>query len=129
LLKGNFGYTRREPLGVIGAIGAWIYPIQGSVWKSTPALACGNSIIFKPAEDTPSTALKLAEMQGIFISQLFHKNNLFMKATWKLAYLLAALTLSWAQHKRDNYIANTRILQKPLNWFLIKLQVKNSSFL
>ncbi|KAJ3636406.1 hypothetical protein Zmor_004215 [Zophobas morio] len=62
LLKGNFGYTRREPLGVIGAIGAWIYPIQGSVWKSTPALACGNSIIFKPAEDTPSTALKLAEI-------------------------------------------------------------------
>eukprot|EP00122_Pirum_gemmata_P009199 Pgem_evm1s8504 len=58
---GSFAYTRREPLGVIGAIGAWNYPIQGAGWKAGPALACGNAMVFKPAEDTPWTALKLAE--------------------------------------------------------------------
>ncbi len=54
-----FGYTRREPLGVIGGIGAWNYPIQIACWKSAPALACGNAMIFKPAELTPLTAIEL----------------------------------------------------------------------
>lgn len=57
-----FAYTRREPLGVCAGIGAWNYPIQIACWKSAPALACGNSMIFKPAELTPLTALKLAEI-------------------------------------------------------------------
>jgi acyl-CoA reductase-like NAD-dependent aldehyde dehydrogenase len=51
-----FGYTRREPLGVCAAIGAWNYPIQIACWKSAPALACGNAMIFKPADMTPLTA-------------------------------------------------------------------------
>jgi betaine-aldehyde dehydrogenase len=59
---GAFGYTRREPLGVVAGIGAWNYPIQIACWKSAPALACGNAMIFKPAELTPLTALKLAEI-------------------------------------------------------------------
>ncbi len=54
-----FGYTRREPLGVIAGIGAWNYPIQIACWKSAPALACGNAMIFKPAELTPLTAIEL----------------------------------------------------------------------
>jgi betaine-aldehyde dehydrogenase len=54
-----FGYTRREPLGVVAGIGAWNYPLQIACWKSAPALACGNAMIFKPAE---LTALKLAEI-------------------------------------------------------------------
>ncbi len=57
-----FGYTRREPLGVVGGIGAWNYPLQIACWKSAPALACGNAIIFKPAELTPLTAMKMAEI-------------------------------------------------------------------
>ncbi len=57
-----FAYTRREPLGVCAGIGAWNYPIQIACWKAAPALACGNSMIFKPAELTPLTALKLAEI-------------------------------------------------------------------
>ena len=57
-----FAYTRREPLGVCAGIGAWNYPIQIACWKSAPALACGNAMIFKPAELTPLTALKLAEI-------------------------------------------------------------------
>src|SRR3546814_5745393 len=61
-LGGDFFYTRREPLGVCAGIGAWNYPIQIACWKSAPALACGNAMIFKPAELTPLSALKLAEI-------------------------------------------------------------------
>jgi betaine-aldehyde dehydrogenase len=57
-----FGYTRREPLGVVAGIGAWNYPIQIACWKSAPALACGNAMIFKPADLTPLSALALAEI-------------------------------------------------------------------
>ncbi|MCK0208138.1 betaine-aldehyde dehydrogenase [Starkeya koreensis] len=57
-----FGYTRREPLGIVAGIGAWNYPLQIACWKSAPALACGNAMIFKPAELTPLSALKLAEI-------------------------------------------------------------------
>ncbi|MEJ0011021.1 MAG: betaine-aldehyde dehydrogenase [Bauldia sp.] len=56
------GYTRREPLGIVAGIGAWNYPIQIACWKSAPALACGNAMIFKPAELTPLSAAKLAEI-------------------------------------------------------------------
>jgi betaine-aldehyde dehydrogenase len=59
-----FGYTRREPLGIVAGIGAWNYPLQIACWKSAPALACGNAMIFKPAELTPLTALKLAEIMS-----------------------------------------------------------------
>lgn len=61
-LGGSFAYTRREPLGVVGAIGAWNYPIQIACWKAAPALACGNAVVFKPSELTPLSALKLAEI-------------------------------------------------------------------
>ncbi|UTX59856.1 betaine-aldehyde dehydrogenase [Klebsiella michiganensis] len=57
-----FVYTRREPLGVVAGIGAWNYPIQIALWKSAPALAAGNAMIFKPSEVTPLTTLKLAEI-------------------------------------------------------------------
>lgn len=61
-LGNSFAYTRREPLGVCAGIGAWNYPIQIACWKSAPALACGNAMIFKPAELTPRTAVLLAEI-------------------------------------------------------------------
>lgn len=57
-----FAYTRREPVGVCAGIGAWNYPIQIAMWKSGPALACGNAMVFKPSEVTPLGALKLAEI-------------------------------------------------------------------
>ena len=57
-----FGYTRREPLGVVAGIGAWNYPLQIACWKAAPALACGNAMIFKPAELTPLTATKLRDV-------------------------------------------------------------------
>src|ERR1700722_3322176 len=57
-----FGYTRREPLGVVAGIGAWNYPLQIACWKTAPALACGNAMIFKPADLTPLTAIRLREV-------------------------------------------------------------------
>lgn len=60
--ESTFAYTRREPLGVVAGIGAWNYPIQIALWKSAPALAAGNAMIFKPSEVTSLTALKLAEI-------------------------------------------------------------------
>ena len=58
----DFAYTIREALGVCVGIGAWNYPSQIACWKSAPALALGNAMIFKPSEVTPLGALKLAEM-------------------------------------------------------------------
>jgi aldehyde dehydrogenase (NAD+) len=54
-------YTLREPVGVVGGIVPWNYPLQIAAWKVAPALACGCSVVLKPSEWTPLTALKLAE--------------------------------------------------------------------
>lgn len=62
LRDSSFVYTRREPLGVVAGIGAWNYPIQIALWKSAPALAAGNAMIFKPSEVTSLSTLKLAEI-------------------------------------------------------------------
>ena len=69
------GYTsiiRREPVGVIGQIAPWNYPLMMAVWKIGPALAAGNTIVLKPAETTPLTTLKLAE----FAAEIFPKGVL-----------------------------------------------------
>ncbi len=61
------GYTsmiRREPVGVIGQIAPWNYPLMMAVWKIGPALGAGNTVVLKPAETTPLTTLKLAEYAG-----------------------------------------------------------------
>ncbi|MGY9012560.1 MAG: aldehyde dehydrogenase family protein, partial [Rhodobacterales bacterium] len=55
-------YTVREALGVCVGIGAWNYPTQIACWKAAPALACGNTMVFKPSETTPVCALKIAEI-------------------------------------------------------------------
>ncbi|QKX15605.1 betaine-aldehyde dehydrogenase [Microbulbifer sp. YPW1] len=62
VVPGGFFYTRPEPIGICAGIGAWNYPIQIAAWKSAPALAAGNAMVFKPAELTPLSALKLAEI-------------------------------------------------------------------
>lgn len=61
-LGGDFAYTKRVPLGVCLGIGAWNYPQQIACWKAAPALVCGNAMIFKPSENTPLGALKIAEI-------------------------------------------------------------------
>lgn len=58
----TFAYTKREPLGVVGLIVPWNFPLMIAMWKLAPALACGNTVLLKPAEQTPLTALYLGEL-------------------------------------------------------------------
>ena len=59
---GVFSYTLREPVGVVGAITPWNFPLVIASWKLSPALACGNTVVHKPAEESPLSALRLAEL-------------------------------------------------------------------
>ncbi len=59
---GNLALVRREPLGVVGAVVPWNFPLEMAVWKCAPALAAGNSVVLKPAEQSPLTALRFAEL-------------------------------------------------------------------
>jgi len=61
-LPKNFSYTLRRPLGVVGAITPWNFPVAIPVWKIAPALAYGNTVVFKPATLTPLTAMKIVEI-------------------------------------------------------------------
>src|SRR5579875_2934248 len=66
-LRGYTSMIRREPVGVVGLIAPWNYPLMMAVWKLGPALAAGNVCVLKPAEQTPLTTLRLAELaEGIF---------------------------------------------------------------
>src|SRR5260370_2718838 len=57
-----FCYTRHEPVGVVGQIIPWNFPLLMQAWKWGPALAAGNTVILKPAEQTPLTALRVAQL-------------------------------------------------------------------
>jgi 1-pyrroline dehydrogenase len=61
-MKGFTSMLRREPLGVVGSIAPWNYPLMMAAWKLGPALAAGNCVVLKPSEWTPLTALRLAEL-------------------------------------------------------------------
>jgi betaine-aldehyde dehydrogenase len=61
-LEGYTSWIRREPVGVVGQIAPWNYPLMMAIWKIGPALAAGNTIVLKPAETTPVTTLKLGEL-------------------------------------------------------------------
>ncbi len=66
-LTGYTSMVRRDPVGVIGQIAPWNYPLMMAIWKLAPALAAGNTVVLKPSEMTPLTTLKLAQiMAGIF---------------------------------------------------------------
>ncbi|XP_063614530.1 4-trimethylaminobutyraldehyde dehydrogenase-like [Penaeus indicus] len=59
---GSFAMVQKEPLGVIGGVGAWNFPMQTCIWKVAPALACGNTFVYKPSQFTPVTAVTLGEV-------------------------------------------------------------------
>ncbi|WP_309128231.1 gamma-aminobutyraldehyde dehydrogenase [Microbacterium sp.] len=61
-LAGHTSFVRREPIGVIGQVTPWNYPLNMAVWKIAPALAAGNTVVLKPAETTPRSTLLLAEI-------------------------------------------------------------------
>jgi len=62
LSGGSFAYVSKEPFGVVGGIGAWNYPLQTCAWKVAPALAAGNTFVYKPSPLTPVTAVVLGEV-------------------------------------------------------------------
>ncbi|MGO9247680.1 MAG: gamma-aminobutyraldehyde dehydrogenase [Solirubrobacteraceae bacterium] len=61
-MEGYTSFTRREAVGVIGQVTPWNYPLMMAIWKFAPALAAGNTVVLKPAETTPMTTVRLAEM-------------------------------------------------------------------
>ena len=61
-MKGYTSMIRREPIGVVGQIAPWNYPLMMAIWKIGPALATGNTVVLKPSEQTPLTAARLAEL-------------------------------------------------------------------
>lgn len=68
-LPGFTSMIRRDPVGVVASIAPWNYPLMMAAWKLAPALAAGNTVILKPSEQTPLTALKLGE----YLLELFPK--------------------------------------------------------
>jgi 1-pyrroline dehydrogenase len=72
-MRGYTSMVRREPIGVAGLIAPWNYPLMMGIWKVGPALATGNAVILKPAEQTPLTTLRLAELaKDLFPAGVFN---------------------------------------------------------
>ncbi|MGH2817807.1 MAG: gamma-aminobutyraldehyde dehydrogenase [Actinomycetota bacterium] len=66
-MTGHTSFVRREPVGVCAQVTPWNYPMMMAVWKWAPAIAAGNTVVLKPAETTPVTTLKMAEVMGEFL--------------------------------------------------------------
>jgi betaine-aldehyde dehydrogenase len=66
-LKDHTSFLRREPVGVIGQVTPWNYPLNMATWKFAPAVAAGNTVVLKPSETTPSSTLLLAEVAAEFL--------------------------------------------------------------
>jgi betaine-aldehyde dehydrogenase len=66
-MAGHTSWIRREPIGVVGQVTPWNYPMMMAMWKIAPALAAGNSIVLKPSDTTPETTLLLAELAAEFL--------------------------------------------------------------
>ncbi len=63
-LEGHTSMIRRDPIGIVGSIAPWNYPLMMMAWKLAPAIAGGNTVVFKPSEQTPLTALKMAKIMA-----------------------------------------------------------------
>jgi betaine-aldehyde dehydrogenase len=66
-MKGHTSWIRREPIGVVGQVTPWNYPMMMAVWKIGPALAAGNTVVLKPSDTTPETTLLMAEIAAEFL--------------------------------------------------------------
>jgi len=66
-LAGHTSFIRREPIGVIGQVTPWNYPMMMAVWKFAPAIAAGNTVVLKPSDTTPVTTLRIAELAAEFL--------------------------------------------------------------
>jgi betaine-aldehyde dehydrogenase len=68
-MPGHTSWIRREPIGVVGQVTPWNYPMMMAVWKIGPALAAGNTVVLKPSDTTPETTLLLAEIASEFLPE------------------------------------------------------------
>ncbi|HEX6710854.1 MAG TPA: gamma-aminobutyraldehyde dehydrogenase [Rubrobacter sp.] len=68
-LEGYTSFIRREPVGVIGQVTPWNYPMMMAVWKFAPAIAAGNTVVIKPSDTTPVTTVMLAEIAAEFLPE------------------------------------------------------------
>ncbi|HKX66949.1 MAG TPA: gamma-aminobutyraldehyde dehydrogenase [Intrasporangium sp.] len=68
-MAGHTSWIRREPIGVVGQVTPWNYPMMMAMWKIAPALAAGNTIVLKPSDTTPETTLLLAEVASEFLPE------------------------------------------------------------
>jgi betaine-aldehyde dehydrogenase len=66
-MAGHTSYIRREPVGVVGQIAPWNYPLMMAIWKIAPALAAGNCLVLKPSDTTPASSVLLAEIAAEFL--------------------------------------------------------------
>lgn len=66
-MEGYTSWLRREPVGVVGQVAPWNYPMMMAVWKIAPALAAGNAVVLKPSDTTPETTLRLAQIAAEFL--------------------------------------------------------------
>jgi betaine-aldehyde dehydrogenase len=66
-MAGHTSWIRREPVGVIGQVTPWNYPMMMAVWKFAPAIAAGNAVVLKPSDTTPATTLRMAELAAEFL--------------------------------------------------------------
>ncbi|WP_168583628.1 gamma-aminobutyraldehyde dehydrogenase [Gephyromycinifex aptenodytis] len=66
-MEGHTSWIRREPVGVIGQVTPWNYPMMMAVWKFAPALAAGNTVVLKPSDTTPETTLRMAQIAAEFL--------------------------------------------------------------
>ncbi|TDU89734.1 betaine-aldehyde dehydrogenase [Kribbella voronezhensis] len=66
-LAGHTSYVRREPVGVVGQVTPWNYPLMMAIWKIAPALAAGNTVVLKPSDTTPASTVLLAELCNEFL--------------------------------------------------------------
>jgi len=66
-LKGFTSYVRREPVGVVGQVTPWNYPMMMAIWKLAPAIAAGNTVVLKPSDTTPVSTVLMAEIAAEFL--------------------------------------------------------------
>src|SRR2546425_948893 len=102
--KGAVNYAMRKPLGVIGVIAPWNLPLLLLTWKLAPALACGNTIVAKPSEETPSTATLLAEVmhEAGVPERVYVERPIFERFVAALKAKAEALVLGFPQDKATN---------------------------
>ncbi len=94
-LPGFTSMIRRDPVGVVASIAPWNYPLMMAAWKLGPALAAGNTVVLKPSEQTPLTALKLGETLGEAVPQGRRQYHLRTRRKRRRAVGLASRGCAW----------------------------------